>query len=287
MDTAEGPPLQGRAPPFDWSGAGRSGLERIRRALRAIALRLALAAMLLVVPGVVASLLAAEAPGRLFSSLEAPPTPEEVATALAAGMRTFELDFDAPGAAEAVRAIKAGGGRVTAYHVGGGGGRAWGSVKAGEFVRYYNEPKAFLALTEDVRRLVALGADLVHFDNTHRMSGRRLESIAEAIRAGGAGFVAKNNPSKWRLVLKRRPDLVPAYAVIEDAMFDADETQAAYDLATKGVGVFVVGFRKPIETGAQPVTDDYAAAYKAANPWATVLLMDDEARYDSRTGRFF
>ena len=208
-------------------------------------------------------------------------------TALAEGVRTFELDLDSPGADEAVKAIKTGGGKVTAYYIGGGGGRAWGSVKAGEFVRYYREPKEFLALTEDVRRLVGLGADLVHFDNTHRMSGKRLEAIADAIRAGGAGFVAKNNPDKWRLVMERRRDLVPAYAIVEDAMFDRDETQAAYELNAKGVPVLIIGFRKTIDKGGQAVSDEYAVAYKAANPWATVLLMDEEARFDSRTGRFF
>jgi hypothetical protein len=119
------------------------------------------------------------------------------------------------------------------------------------------------------------------------MSGKRLEAVADAIRAGGAGFVAKNNPDKWRLVIERRPDLAPAYAVVEDAMLDADETQAAYDLHVKGISVLIVGFRKALELDAQGVTDDYAAAYKAANPWASVLLMDDEAHYDSRTGRFF
>jgi hypothetical protein len=234
-----------------------------------------------------APLLAAEQLLPLFTSLEAPPTPDEVAAALASGVATFEMDLDSPGAADAVKAVKAGGGRVTAYHVGGGGGRAWGSVKAGEFVRYYDKPEEFLSLTEDVRRLVVLGADLIHFDNTHRMSGKRLEAVADAIKAGGAGFVAKNNPGKWRLVMQRRPDLTPAYAVIEDAMFDADTTQAAYDLYDKGVDVLIVGFRKALDKNAQAVADDYAAAYKAVNPWATVLLMDDEARYDSRTGRFF
>lgn len=255
---------------------------------RALLIRCLLALTLLVGTSFVGALIAAAAAaGELFTSLEAPPTPEEVRTAVAAGVRTFELDFDTAGAAQSVTAIKAAGGRVTAYHVGGGGGRAWGSVKEGEFVRKYDEPAAFAALTADVRRLVALGADAVHFDNTHRMSGKRLEAVAEAIRAGGAGFVAKNNAGKWRLVMKRRPDLVPAYAIVEDAMFDADETQASYDISAKGVRVYIVGFKKTIDARGQAVTDDYAAAYKAANPWATVLLMDDERSYDSRTGRFF
>lgn len=249
--------------------------------------RLGLAAILLTAGGVIGSLLAEGGTGKIFTSLEAPPTPEEVKTALAEGIRTFELDLDAEGAGEAVKAIKTGGGRVTAYHIGGGGGRAWGSVRTGEFVRRYGAPEEFAQLTADVARLVEAGADLVHFDNTHRFSGKRLEAIADAIRAGGAGFVAKNNPEKWRLVLKRRPDLLPAYAVVEEAMFDAAVTQAAYDLHATGVPVLIVGFRRPTEKTAPPVTDDYAAAYKAANPWASVLLIEDEARYESRGGRFF
>lgn len=223
----------------------------------------------------------------IFTSLEQPPTPEEVAAAIASGIRTFEMDLDEPSAPHAVQAIKAAGGRVTAYHVGGGGGRAWGSVKAGEFVRKYDTPESLAALSAEVRDLVRRGADDIHFDNTHRMSGKRLEAVADAIRAGGAGFVAKNNAGKWRLVMRRRPDLKPTYAVVEEAMFDAAETQAAFDLNDKGVPVVIVGFRVPLEKNALAVSDDYAAAYKAANPWATVLLMADERRYESRGGRYF
>ena len=153
-------------------------------------------------------------------------------------------------------------------------------------MRRYDSPRDFLALTADVKRLVALGADYVHFDNTHRISGKRLESIADAIVAGGAGFVAKNNASKWDLVMRRRPDLRPAYAVVEDAMFDAEETQAAANLHARGVAVYIIGFRKPIDPKGRAVTDDYAQAYAANNPWARVLLMDDERAYDSRTGGF-
>ena len=220
----------------------------------------------------------------LFTSLETPPSVADIAKALSDGVRTFDFDLDAAGAEAAVAAVKAAGARITAYHVGGGGGRAWGSVKAGEWVRRYDSPRDFLALTAEVKRLVSLGADAIHFDNTHRMSGRRLESIADAIVAGGAGFVAKNNADKWRLVMRRRPDLKPAYAVIEDAMFDADETQAAADLHAKGVVVYIVGFRKTIDDKGQPVTEAYAKAYAANNPWARLLLMDDERAYDSRTG---
>ena len=222
----------------------------------------------------------------LFTSLETPPSPAEIETALAAGVKNFDFDLDATGAAQAVARLRQAGVTISAYHVGGGGGRAWGSVKTEEWVRRYDSPRDFLALTEDVKRLVALGATHIHFDNTHRMSGRRLESIAAAIVAGGAGFIAKNNASKWNLVMQRRPDLRPAYAIIEDAMFDADETQAAYELHARGLTVYIVGLRKPIEAKSPPVTDAYATAYARANAWAKVLLMDDERAFDSRTGVF-
>ncbi|MFM9940952.1 MAG: hypothetical protein ACKVP7_15825 [Hyphomicrobiaceae bacterium] len=228
------------------------------------------------------------APARadIFSSLEGPPTKTDIATARAAGIVIFEFDLDKEGAAEAVAAVKKAGGRITAYHVGGGGGRAWGSVKSGEWLRKYDSPRDFLALTEDVKRLVRLGADYIHFDNTHRFSGVRLESIVDAIRAGGAGFVAKNNAAKWNLVMKRRPDLKPVYAVIEDAMFDAEETQHAANLAIRGVPVYIIGFKLPIEATKYPVTDAYALEYARNNPWARVLVMEDERSYDSRTGAY-
>lgn len=252
-------------------------MSRFRRAWRGCVF-----AGVLIAAGLAASrdALAAE----LFTSLEAPPTPAEVAVAVRDGVGIFEFDLDAAGAVEAVAAVKSAGARVTAYHVGGGGGRAWGSVKAGELVRRYDEPKDFEALTGDVTRLVALGADTIHFDNTHRMSGRRLEAIADAIVAGGAGFVAKNNADKWRLAITRRPDLRPAYAIVEDAMFDADETQAAAELHALGVPVYIVGFKATIDGKGQAVTDAYAAAYAGNNPWAKVLLMEDERAFDSRTG---
>lgn len=254
--------------------------------LAPLAIRIVVATLLLVAGSLIGPIVARAGTGAIWTSLEQPPTAPEVEAALAAGIKTFEFDLTQDGSAAAVAAVKSGGGRVAAYHVGGGGGRAWGSVRADEQVRAYADPQEFAALTEEVRRFVAAGAALVHFDNTHRFSGRRLEAIVDAIRAGGAGFVAKNNPEKWRLVMKRRPDLVPAYAVVEEAMFDAGVTQAAYGLHERGVPVLIVGFKTPMERTGTPVTGEYAAAYKAANPWATVMLIEDEARYDSRTATF-
>lgn len=222
----------------------------------------------------------------LFTSLQQPPTRAEVAEALKRGVRVFDFDLDQDGAKEAVTAIKKGGAKITAYHVGGGGGRAWGSKKNDEQVRKYDMPESFSQLTADVKRLVAKGADYIHFDNTHRMSGKRLEAVADAIRAGGAGFIAKNNAPKWSLVMKRRPDLVPAYAVIENGIFDNDETRAAYQLHAKGVPVYMIGFRKLLSDKDQPVTEEDARQFRRNNPWAKVLLMADEAAYDGRTGGF-
>lgn len=220
----------------------------------------------------------------LFTSLEAPPTVDEVRAATTAGVHNFDFDLEQPAADMAVRAIKEMGGRIAAYHIGGGGGRDWGSVRAGEWVRHYDSPRDFLALTEDVKHLVSLGADLIHFDNTHRFSGRRLEAITDAIIAGGAGIVAKNNPAKWALTMQRRPDLRPAYAVIEDALFDQDVTQDAYALHARGVPVYIIGFRRSLNPQAPTVMDEYAQAYADSNPWARVLLMADERAFDSRTG---
>lgn len=260
----------------------------MRRRTAAIGLCL-LAMLLLQVPAFAvcgAGEVRAQAPADIFTSFEAPPTPAEVVDAIRSGIRIFEMDFEKPGAAEAIAAVRQAGGKVTAYHIGGGGGRAWGGVRTGEWVRRYDTPRDFQALTADVKQLVAEGADAIHFDNTHRFSGRRLEAIADAIVAGGAGFVAKNNPEKWNLAMKRRPDLRPVYAIVEDAMFDAEATQAAYDLAARGVPVYIVGFRQPIDPKGATVSDDYATAYRVANPWAKVLLMDDERQWDSRLGRF-
>lgn len=67
-------------------------------------------------------------------------------------------------------------------------------------------------------------------------------------------------------------------------MFDADETQAAADLHVLGVAVYVVAFKVTIDGKGQPATEADASAYAAANPWAKVLLMEDERAFDSRTG---
>jgi len=216
----------------------------------------------------------------IFTSLEQPPSVDEAKAAMRNGVRIFDFDLNQGDTAKTVSEIKRNGGKITAYHVGGGGGRAWGGKAEGEEVRKYDKPEDFEALKADVQDLVKKGADYIHFDNTHRLSGRRLEQIAATIKEAGAGYVAKNNPEKWNLVMKRRPDLKPAYAVIENAMHDGDETQEAYHLHEKGVPVFIVGFRKPMD--GEPVTDEYAAEYRKANPWAKVLLMDDESSYEGR-----
>lgn len=222
----------------------------------------------------------------IFFSLEAPPTAAEVAQAVSAGVRIFDFDIEQPGADEAITAIKQAGGRITAYHVGGGGGRAWGSVKAGEQVRKYMEPEDLQALTEDVKRLVARGADAIHFDNTHRMSGKRLEAIADAIVAGGAGFVAKNNPDKWRLVMKRRADLVPVYAVMEDLLRDPDDTEAAERLHGNGIAIYAIAFRSPVKADSALIEEAEARSWQRAHSWAQLLFIDDERAFDSRGGKW-
>lgn len=221
--------------------------------------------------------------GNIFTSLEAAPSPQEVAASVKRGVNVFDIDLNRPESAESVKAIKAAGGKVTAYHVGGGGGRAWKGISDNEQVNKFDTPEALSRLTDDVRGLVAKGADSIHFDNTHRMSGKRLEQIADAIKAGGAGFVAKNNADKWNLVMRRRPDLKPDYAVIEAAMHDADETQAAYDLHARGVPVYIIGFKKTLAGQDAAVTPDYAKDYQRKNPWAQVILMESEEAYDQRT----
>ena len=220
-------------------------------------------------------------PAKFFTSLERPPTAEEVSNHIKAGAKNFDFDLDGEGGEAAAAAIRKAGGKVTAYHVGGGGGKDWGSKATGEQVRKYDTPEQLAELTADTKRLVSKGADYIHFDNTHRMSGKRLEQIAEAIQAGGAQIVAKNNADKWNLVMRRRPDIKPAYAVIEAAMKDANETEAAHDLAKSGVPVHIIGFRKSKHPEFQ-ISDDEAKAYAKANPWAKVLLMDTESQYEGR-----
>lgn len=219
-------------------------------------------------------------PPDMFTSLQEPPSPSYVRRLAAGGVRTFDFDVTKPGAARSVAAIKAVGGKIVAYHVGGGGGRAWGSVKKGEQVRKFDTPEDLAALTAEVRDLVAKGADAIHFDNTHRMSGKRLEAVADAIKAGGAGFMAKNNPGKWGLVMKRRPDLRPDYAVIENAVHDGDETAAAHEMAKRGVPTYVVDFARPIDKGSgKPVIAADAARWQAANPDMRLLHMSNERFY--------
>ncbi|MDE2440120.1 MAG: hypothetical protein KGP14_03775 [Betaproteobacteria bacterium] len=222
----------------------------------------------------------------LWTSLEEPPTPDEVKQAVALGTKRFDFDLNTQGAPDAVAAIKKAGGKITAYHVGGGGGREWGGAKEGEGVNNFDTPEKLAQLTDDVKGLVAKGADDIHFDNTHRMSASRLEKVADAIKAGGAGFVAKNNADAWDKVMTRRPDLRPSYAVVENAMHDDDEADAAHELYNKGVPTYIIGFRKPLDAKDQPVSDEYAKEWKSKHPWAHVLLMDDEHAYDQRTGGF-
>jgi Large polyvalent protein associated domain 23 len=222
----------------------------------------------------------------LFTSLEAAPSVIEVRKAIGSGTKHF--DFDVRNAdPEAIAEIKKAGGRITAYHVGGGGGREWKGLSPDEQVNKFDTPEALNKLTADVKGLVAKGADSIHFDNTHRMSGKKLEQIADAIKQGGAGFVAKNNADKWTLVMRRRPDLKPDYAVIEAAMHDADETQAAADIAHRGVPTYIIGFKTPLNPKTPAVSPEYAKDYAAANPWAHVILMENEKAYEGRGATHF
>ena len=225
----------------------------------------------------------------IFTSLEQPPTPDEVRAAHDAGVRIFDFDLEQDGADEAVSAIKELGGSISAYHIGGGGGRAWGSVKAGEFVRIYREQPALEQLTRDVQRLVARGADNIHFDNTHRMSGRTLEKVTLAIAAGGARLVLKNNPEKWNLVLKRHPEYMEhyAYAAVEGVIGDRWETKQSAKLAAQGLPVYVIAFEKGFDKGSHRISPEKAQKFIAKNPWAMVILMPDEAAYDSRNAMIF
>ena len=58
------------------------------------------------------------------------------------------------------------------------------------------------------------------------------------------------------------------------------------ELHKRGVAVYFVGFRKPIDPKVPAMTDAdaYARAYATNNPWAAILIMDDERAWDSRTG---
>ena len=226
---------------------------------------------------------------QIFTSLEQPPSPEEVRTAHEAGISIFDFDLEQDGAIEAVAAIKDIGGTISAYHIGGGGGRAWGSVKAGEYVRIYREQPALEQLTADVMRLVAMGADNIHFDNTHRMSGRTLEKVTLAIAAGGARLVLKNNPEKWNLVLKRHPEYMEyyAYAAVEGVIGDRWETKQSAKLAAQGLPVYVIAFEKGFDKGSHRTTPEKAQKFIAKNPWGMVILMPDEAAYDSRNAISF
>lgn len=225
----------------------------------------------------------------IFTSLELPPTENEIAAAMRDGVGVFEFDLDQPSGIAASQFIKKQGGSVSAYHVGGGGGRAWGSVKAGEFVRNYRERPELDQLTLDVKRLVALGADAIHFDNTHRMSGRTLGKVTRAIVAGGAKLVLKNNPEKWNLVLKRFPEYLAhyAYAAVEGAIGDKWDTEQSAKLASRGIPVFIVAFQSGFDKGSKKVTPAVATAYVKRHPWATVILMQNEAAYDSRQAKVF
>lgn len=237
--------------------------------------------------------------GHLFTSLEKPPTKDEIAAHVADASKlgmtaVFDFDLHHAGGVEAAAEIHRLGGVVSAYHVGGGGGRAWGGVGAGEEVRKYRDAAELGALTNEVKELVGLGADVVHFDNTHRMSGKTLEGVVDAIVAGGAGWVAKNNPDKFDLVMKRRGDLVPAFAVVENAMYDLDETTAASALHARGVSVYVVGFEKALRgkgkenmPSAEDVTPSYAAEYARVNPWANVILFADEEAFEGRDAKWW
>ena len=87
---------------------------------------------------------ATASPPEIFTSLEQPPTTEDVRAAVARGVTIFEFDLETPGSQAAIAAVKQAKGSVTAYHIGGGGGRDWGSVRTGEWVRRYDSPRDFL-----------------------------------------------------------------------------------------------------------------------------------------------
>lgn len=222
--------------------------------------------------------------GRLLTSLENAPSPNEIASS---GAKFVDIDLNSRGSVAAVAAAKQAGAKVAAYHEGAGGGSSWG-----EGNRDMTSAKELAKLGKDAVAAQAKGADYLHVDNLDKMDAAGLAKVAKTVQdatGGKVSIIAKNNLPAWVEAIKSNPDLKPPYAVAEHAIKDAATVAAAQQLHEMGVPVHFVEFADPGKdklTG-KPRTDPTSTpeelqSFVKANPWAEVVHMKSQDAYDGR-----
>lgn len=219
----------------------------------------------------------------ILTSLDAPPTPQEVRGANAS---VLDIDVTKPGAKLAIREAKQNGMKVAAYHEGAGGGPSWR-----EPTRDITKPEELAKLQADAKELAKSGADYLHVDNLSELTPDQLAKVARSVKDAGLTMIGKNNPQGWLDVIQKNPDLKPPYVVIEHGMKDKATIEAARKLSDAGVPVHFVEFGDPgIDMATkQPrkdptATPDEAKAFAQANPWAAgVTHMKSQDSYNGRS----
>lgn len=126
-----------------------------------------------------------------WSSLERPPTKEEVDSSMSKGVKHFDFDHTQPGGQEIAKYIQEKSGSVISYNAG-PGNASW------------NEP--YRPMQQVVSEAIASPGKYIHLDNLDQYNDADKIKVINQIKENGKIVIPKNAPEFWAKYLTDNPD---------------------------------------------------------------------------------